>query len=326
MRSLSLRQFRTLVAIKRAGRISAAARDLGLTSPAATLQIQQMEAELGLTLFHRTRTGVVATEAGEAAIETALRIERELALLGEQIEALKGVSAGLIRLGVVSTGKYFTPRIMAAFSAAYPGIDMTLLAANRSEIIQKLRDHEIDVALMGRPPRDLQVHTTFFGDHPLVFIASPNHPLAHEIDISKDQLSQHRFIVREQGSGTRSSFEFFMGDVPGGLKQSPTEMDSNETIKQAVMAGLGIAFISGHTIETECEAGRLIILDVAGTPIRRQWFAVSNARRTGSPATEALMTFLRTKGASLLPVVSKTYPELATTLPANEEGDGPASI
>lgn len=311
MRNLSLRQFRTLLAIKAHGRISAAAKNLGLTSPAATLQIQQMEAELGLPLFHRTRSGVIPTQAGEAAIETAIRIERELLLLEEQIEALKGAEAGLIRLGVVSTGKYFTPRIMAMFSKDHPGIEMTLLAANRSEIIQKLRDHEIDVALMGRPPRDLQVRTILFGDHPLVFVASPDHPLATQIDIPKEELARHRFIVRERGSGTRTSFEFFMGDLPEGLQQTPTEMDSNETIKQAVMAGLGIAFISGHTIETECETGRIVILDVAGTPIRRQWFAVSNARRNGSPATEALMTFLRTKGASLLPVVSKTYPDSA---------------
>ena len=307
MLNLSLRQFRTVLALARHGRVTHAANELGLTSPAVTLQLQQMEAELEAQLFLRTHAGMQPTEAGRIVIETARRIAGEMVSLEETLRAHKGVEAGSIRLGVVSTGKYFAPRIIAAFNRLYPGVSMALVAANRAEIIGKLREHEIDVALMGRPPRGFEVRATLFGDHPHVFIAAPGHELVGRLDITRQELVRQRFIVREQGSGTRSLFDFFMGGVPGGLVLPPTEMDSNETIKQAVMAGLGIAFLSGHTVEQECEAGKLVILDVEETPIRRHWYAIGHAARTPTPALQALDDFLRKEGARLLPNVSKPY-------------------
>tara|TARA_R110002020_G_scaffold16900_11_gene60063 strand:+ start:2105 stop:3079 length:975 start_codon:yes stop_codon:yes gene_type:complete len=310
MLNISLRQLRTLLAIQKHGKISAAARALGLTSPAVTLQLQQLEQDLGCQLFLRTKTGAQPTEIGAMAIQTARRIFSELTSFEETVQAHKGVAAGTIRLGVVSTGKYFAPRLIAAFTALHPGVSMTLVAANRSEIIQKLHDHDIDVALMGRPPTTFKVHAALFGDHPLVFIANPGHPLVGRLDISREDLAEQKFIVREKGSGTRSSFEFFMSGTPGGLRATPTEMDSNETIKQAVIAGLGIAFISGHTIEQECLSGKLVILDVVETPIRRQWFSIRHSSRTSTPALQALDDFLRLRGPSLLPVISKPYPAM----------------
>lgn len=309
MLNISIRQMRTLLAIQKHGKISAAARALGLTSPAVTLQLQQLEQELGCQLFLRTKSGAQPTEIGQIAIETAYRVINELTSLEETVQAHNGVAAGTIRLGVVSTGKYFAPRVIAAFTAVHPGISMTLVAANRTEIIQKLHDHDIDIALMGRPPTTFKVNATLFGDHPLVFIASPDHPLVGQLDISKEELAEQKFIVRERGSGTRSSFEFFMADTIEGLRTVPTEMDSNETIKQAVIAGLGIAFISGHTIEQECRAGSIAILDVVETPIRRQWFSIRHASRSSTPALQALDDFLRLRGPSLLPVLSKPYQE-----------------
>lgn len=308
MLNVSLRQMRTLLAIQKHGKISAAARAMGLTSPAVTLQLQQLEQEFGCQLFLRTKSGAQPTEIGTIAIETAYRVINELTSLEETVQSHKGIAAGTIRLGVVSTGKYFAPRVIAAFTAVHPGISMTLVAANRAEIIQKLHDHDIDVALMGRPPTSFKVNSTLFGDHPLVFIANPDHPLVGRLDISKEELARQKFIVRERGSGTRSSFEFFMSDTLEGLRTTPTEMDSNETIKQAVIAGLGLAFISGHTIEQECRTGSLAILDVLETPIRRQWFSIRHASRTATPALQALDDFLRLRGPSLLPVLSKPYP------------------
>ncbi len=307
MLNLTLRQFRTILALSRHGRVTGAARELGLTSPAVTLQLQQMEAELGAQLFLRTHIGMQATEMGRIVIATAHRMADEMISLEETLQAHRGIEAGSIRLGVVSTGKYFAPRIIAAFNRVYPGISMTLVAANRTEIIGKLRDHDIDVALMGRPPEGFEVLATLFGDHPHVFIAGVDHELVGRLDITRSELARHRFIVREHGSGTRSLFEFFMGGVPGGLARAPTEMDSNETIKQAVMAGLGIAFLSGHTIEQECEARKLVILDVEETPIRRHWYAIRHAARSMTPALQALDDFLRSDGARLLPIISKPY-------------------
>jgi DNA-binding transcriptional LysR family regulator len=161
---------------------------------------------------------------------------------------------------------------------------------------------------MGRPPTSFRVNATLFGDHPLVFIASPDHPLVGKLDISREELAEQKFIVRERGSGTRSSFEFFMADMIEGMRTVPTEMDSNETIKQAVIAGLGIAFISGHTIEQECQAGTHRHSRCRGNPDPPAMvFAIRHANRSATPALQALDDFLRLRGPSLLPVMSKPY-------------------
>ncbi|PHP66301.1 LysR family transcriptional regulator [Zhengella mangrovi] len=308
MINASIRQLRTLLAIRQHGKISSAANALGLTSPAVTIQLRQLEEELGTQLFIRTRTGAIATETGLIALETAQKMLDELNALEERLKQRQGLMAGRVRLGAVSTGKYFAPRVIAAFSAAHPGIEIALTTANRSDIIAMLERHEIDMALMGRPPRHFGVRATLFGDHPLVFIAHPGHPLAGRRDILRSELTRQKFIVREPGSGTRASFEFFMADTGDDTAMTMTEMDSNETIKQAVMAGLGIAFISGHTIEQEIRAGTLAILDVEDTPIRRQWFSVRHSDRSPTPAMLALDDFLRRKGPEILPLLKKTYP------------------
>ena len=307
MLNLTIRQMRTLVAISRHGKISHAANALGLTSPAVTLQLQQVEAEVGAQLFIREKTGVILTETGSTVLERAHEILSTLDALEQDLARLKGMGAGTIRLGVVSTGKYFAPRAIAAFSTRFPDIEIKLFAANRTEIIRRLRNHEIDLALMGRPPRDFPVKSAVIGDHPHLFIADPGHPLANRLDIDPRELASFRFITREQGSGTRSLFELFMAEVRGGMKHVPAEMDSNETIKQAVAAGLGIAFISGHTIEQELAGGKLRILDVTGTPIKRHWFLVRSANRLATPAIDAFQQFMATNGMALLPVIGKTY-------------------
>ncbi|NKN38807.1 LysR family transcriptional regulator [Agrobacterium sp. a22-2] len=308
MRNLTLRQLRTVQAICRLGKINLAAEDLGLTGPALTLQIQQLERDAEVQLFDRTRGGMVPTAFGLAFLEAAREIEESLNSLEDSISAMKGLRTGRLRLGVVSTGKYFAPQLIAAFRKQVPAIEINLFIGNRAEIITKLRDHEIDIALMGRPPRDFEVRSQVFGDHPLVFIAPADHPLAGVLDISRERIAQEQFILRERGSGTRISLEIFLSDTPRKLEDLGTEMGSNETIKQAVIAGLGLAFISAHTIEQEIKLGRLVILDVVDTPIRRQWFSVSRLDRTTTPAMQAFEQFLLTSGARHLPVVSKPYP------------------
>jgi DNA-binding transcriptional LysR family regulator len=238
-------------------------------------------------------------------------IDERMRLLGDQIDALKGLRAGSMRLGVVSTAKYFAPRLMAAFAREHPDIALQLVVGNRADTIASLKNHDVDVALMGRPPKDLPVRAAAFGDHPLVIIAAPDHPLAAERDISKDRIAREHFLIREPGSGTRISLEIFLADVPGRIDDLGTEMGSNETIKQAVMAGLGIAFISAHTIALEVETGRLAVLDVAGMPIRRQWFGVMRGDRALSPAMAAFQEFLKRKGAQHLPLLGRLYPDPA---------------
>ncbi len=308
MRNVSLRQLRTIEAVSRLGKINLAAAELGLTGPALTLQIQQLERDAGVVVFDRTREGMVPTAFGLAFLEAAHAVEESLSTLADSIDSMKGLRSGRLRLGVVSTGKYFAPKLIAAFRKQVPDIDINLFIGNRAEIIQKLRDHEVDIALMGRPPRDFDVRSQMFGDHPLVFIAPADHPLAGVLDISRERIAQEQFLVRESGSGTRISLEIFLSEVPRRLEELGTEMGSNETIKQAVIAGLGLAFISAHTIEQEVMLRRLVILDVVDTPIRRQWFSVSRTDRATNPAMQAFERFLLAEGARHLPVVTKPYP------------------
>ncbi|MEQ1899183.1 MAG: LysR substrate-binding domain-containing protein [Devosia sp.] len=304
MGEFTLRQLRTLVVVSNHGKIVSASKTLGLTQPAISLQIREAESVAGTPLFDRLPDGMRPTAAGRAVIEAALAIEERLRILADEVRAIAGGRRGQLRLGVVSTAKYFAPSIMGAFMRAHPDIEMTLWVGNRAETIASLRDHKIDVALMGRPPREVPVRSVLFGQHPFVIIAPIDHPLAGQKSIRKERIAQEHFLIREPGSGTRMALDILLSEVPGRLDDPGVEMGSNETIKQAVMAGLGIALISAHTIALEVEQNRLAVLDVEGMPIRRQWFLVSRADRTITPVMLAFEDFLQQKGAEFLPRVA----------------------
>lgn len=301
MRALTLRQLRAVTAIEHYKKVNLAARAIGVTPPAVTLQIQQAEASAGAALFDRAGDGFRPTDAGRAVIAAAHDIEQRLRLLGDELGAIRGASQGSLRLGAVSTAKYFAPRLMAGFIAEHPGIAMKLSIGNRAAIVASLEGQDIDIALMGRPPREAALNTFLIGDHPLVIVAAPDHPLAGLRGISKRRIADEPFLVREPGSGTRMSLELFLGDIPGRLGKLGAEFGSNESIKQAVMAKLGVAFLSAHTIAMEVELGRLTVLDVVGTPVMRQWFAVNRSDRAASPAMAAFKSFVASRGRDYLP-------------------------
>jgi DNA-binding transcriptional LysR family regulator len=234
-------------------------------------------------------------------IAGAEEIEERLRALDDELAGLIQGRKGKVRLGTVSTAKYFVPQLIAAFKATNPGIEIRLLVGNRAETIERIRHRELDLAIMGRPPRDISLDATVMGDHPFVFIAPPGHPLTQQQSISKERMAQETFLLRERGSGTRSSLELYFADVPDRLDTLGVEMGSNESIKQAVMAGLGIAMISAHTIAQEVGQRWLSILDVQGMPIIRQWFCITMAGRAPSAATCALRDFLTSEGAAMLP-------------------------
>ena len=318
MQNISVRQLRAVKSINENGKIINAAKQLGLTGPAVTLQLKQAEEAVGMSLFDRTNDAMCLTAARMAVLAAADAVDEALRTMVDTVDALRGVRLGSLRLGVVSTAKYFAPRMISAFLKHHPGIDIQLSVGNRQQTIDALRRHEVDIALMGRPPRDISVRSAIFGDHPLVIVAPADHRLATVHDISKEMLIQEKFIVREAGSGTRISLELFFASVPEKLENLGVVMDSNETIKQAVIAGLGIAFISAHTVEQELDLGKLVILDVVGMPIRRQWFSVSRADRRETPVMAAFNQFLIRQGPSLLPLIGKPYPEAAYNLPARK--------
>jgi DNA-binding transcriptional LysR family regulator len=300
MRNITVKQLRLLAAAARGGSFAAAAEACHVTPPAVTMQMQQLEADVGLPLFERDGRGLRLTAAGKEVLAAAERVEAVLADCGAGLAGLKSLASGRVAVGVVSTAKYFAPQMLAAFARSHPGIDIELVIGNREDTISAFQSGRLDVAVMGRPPEGVEVESALIGDHPQVIIAPPDHPLAKRRAVSPQDIAGETLLMRETGSGTRLLAEQFLAQH--GIKpRIGMEIGSNETIKQAVIAGLGIAFISGHTIASELQDGRLTVLDVAGLPEIRHWFVVRLAAKRLMPAAGALRDFLVAEGKSFLP-------------------------
>jgi DNA-binding transcriptional LysR family regulator len=301
MRRLTLKQLQTVRAVAQSGTIATAADMLKVTPAALTARIKLLESDVGLAFFDRAGGRLRLTDAGQEVVNTTVRMEMLLVELGNTLAALKGKHTGRISVGIISTAKYFAPKLIAAFSKDNPRIELSLSVGNRQETIALLRDYVVDIALMGQPPTDFPVISQPIGQHPQVVVAPLDHPLVGKRGIEKADLADESFIIREVGSGTRSVFDFFFGDVVLKQPHIKFEMGSNETIKQAVMAGLGLSLISAHTIEKELEAGRLAVLDIKGLPIIRQWFLVRRANWTPTPVGEAIWDFTVAHAAEHMP-------------------------
>lgn len=299
MRNVTLKQLRALTAVIDAGTVTLAARQLNVTPPAVTMQIQLLEEQVGLPLLDRAGDRFRPSDAGREVIAMARRVERAMAECGATLDAMKGLDAGRVSVGIVSTAKYFAPHALGAFARLHPGIDVALVVGNREEIIAALRGDVIDVAVMGRPPLDIEVEKTLLGPHPHVIIAPTGHALCRR-PVAAEELAGSTFLVREPGSGTRTLMERFFQHA-GVEPKIGMEIGSNETIKQAVMAGLGLSFISAHTIAAEVADGRLALLDVEGLPVVRQWFVVKRSAKRLTPPAAALNAFLAESGATFLP-------------------------
>lgn len=313
MRHVTIRQLQLLVAAERGGSFAAAAQAGHVTPPAVTMQMRQLETEVGLPLFERGPRGLALTEAGRELLFAAERIEAALADCAAGIAALKSINRGRVTVGVVSTAKYFAPRMLAAFARQHPRIDIELVIGNREETIAAFTAGRFDVVVMGRPPENVEVESTPIGDHPHVMIASPAHALAKRRAIPPSQIAAETILMREPGSGTRLMTERFLRKASVAPRIG-MEIGSNETIKQAVMAELGIAFISAHTIAAEVEDGRLAVLDIVGLPEMRRWYVVRPATRRLMPATRELRDFLVSEGQRFLPAAigpSRSKPDKA---------------
>lgn len=301
MRTVTLQQIDTLQAIAEAGSLVGAAADLNMTPAALTARLKGLESAVGLPLFDRTSAGLRLNTAGQVALKSAGAIERAVREFVEAMHAVKTGQGGRLSVGAVSTAKYFAPRLIAAFLARHPKIELRFQIGNRAQTIDWIRTMDVEIALAGRPPSDVPIAKAALGPHPYVMIAPPDHHLAGAGRIARQQLAGEAFLFREPGSGTRSLFEYFIGDTEIRRVQLGMELGSNETIKQAVMAGLGIALISAHTIGAELADGRIACLDVDGLPIIRQWFVVHRTDRPLSPAASAFRDFAEAHGAEFLP-------------------------
>jgi DNA-binding transcriptional LysR family regulator len=299
MRNITLRQMRVFAAVARYRSFTKAARELHLTQPAISQQIKLLEIEVGLPLLEHVGRQIHLTAAGDELLRYASQVTELLREAGESLAAMRGLKRGVLKLGAVSTAKYFAPSLLSAFAPAYPEVTIRFTVGNREEIIQQLAANETDLVIMGRPPRELTTIAEPFAKHPLVVIASPHHPLAGKRRIPLERLGSENFIIREEGSGTRASMEhvFSKRGVPIRVLM---EVSSNETIKQAVMAGMGIGFISIHTVGLELAAGKLVMLNVTGLPLIRDWFVIHMRDKRLSPIAVAFRSFLLEKAATII--------------------------
>ncbi len=272
---------------------------LHLTQPAVSMQMKQLEELAGLPLFDRIGRRLHLTQAGEELARHAREVLRTIEQADEALTSLRGLQGGRIRVAVTSTAKYFSPSLISLFAKRHPGVEVRLVVANREVVIGALAANEVDLAIMGKPPDDLETVASEFAEHPFVVIAAPDHPLARRRSVPLSALAEETFLVREPGSGTRAAMErFFAGhriDVRVGMT-----LDSNETIKQAVMAGMGLAFISQHTVGLELSVGALAVVAAPGLPVMRAWNVVRLAAKRPPPAAQAFEEFMLEEGKAFL--------------------------
>lgn len=295
----TLKQILTFIEVARERSVSKAAERLFVTQPAVSMQIKQLEDAFGLALIEPVGRNIRLTHAGEEFLTHAIGAIGQFKDLEASMAEHVGNKKGRIDLAVVSTAKYFVPMLLVRFGKLLPDIEVKLRIDNRENILGMLSRNEVDLVMMGRAPSTLDCEATPFATNPQGFVCAPDHPLSRRKRASFEMLKEHSFVVREPGSGTRAAMErlFAQHEIP--LKVA-MEMPSNETIKQAVMAGMGMSFLSLRTVRHELAAGYLGLVDINGMPIVGQWYVTHLRQKKLSPAAKAFKGFLIEQAASLI--------------------------
>jgi DNA-binding transcriptional LysR family regulator len=302
--AITLKQLRALVAINDNGSLTAAAETLGLTPPAVSTQLRLLEENLGSRLVMRGNDGKTSlTSSGQQVLTSVRQVEATLTSCYDRVKSIREGKLGYLAIGCVSTGKYFAPQLVSGFQRANPNIQVGLRIGNREEIIALVMEGTVDVAIMGRPPRAPVVTAEILGPHPHIFIAPKGHKLATGCDVSPEELLRETFLTRERGSGTRILMERLLDRLGEGQGYKTISMGTNETIKQAVIADLGIAFISAHTVANELEDGRLVQIRAPGVPITRQWFLMHRRDMPLTAVTEKFREFIVSKNGDYFPKI-----------------------
>ena len=299
LRRASLRRLQVFEAVARLQSFSRAATELHLTQPAISMQVQQLEAEVGLPLYEQMGRRLDITPAGREIMACARALTQRLREAEELLAAMQGAGGGEISISAVSTAKYHAPMLLAEFRRKHPDVRVRLSVSNREQVVRDLTENSVDLAIMGTPPRGLDTIAVPFARHPIAIIAAPGHALARRRRLPLARLADETFLIRERGSGTRSAMERVFRERRFHPRET-IEMSSNETIKQAVMAGMGVSFLSLHTVGLEVAARRLAVLEVAGTPVMRHWYVIHRERKRLSPTAEAFKTFLIERGAKAI--------------------------
>jgi DNA-binding transcriptional LysR family regulator len=295
----TLRQLQVFEKVANHLNYSRAAEELYLSQPAVSMQIKQLEGHIGLPLFEQMGKKIFLTEAGRELFHYARSIAQQLTEMEAVFDEMKGLGHGKLTLSVVNTANYFTPQLLARFCQRHPNINVILQVANRDAVLKQLADNSTDLAIMGQPPDGLDLSAVSFLDNPMVVIAAPNHPLTTVKQVKFNQLAEQTFVSREQGSGTRSAMErvFEKYNIQPHISM---EMETNEAIKQAVQAGMGLGILSLHSIELELETGRLAMLNVEHFPLLRHWFVAHRSNKRLSSAALAFKDFLLVEAKKII--------------------------
>jgi len=292
MRRSTLRQLEVFEAIVRFGSFTRAAEELFLTQPTVSLQIKKLTDAVGLPLFEQIGKKIYLTDAGRELHQMNLDIFERFERFEMVTSNMKGMKAGKLRLAVVTTAKYFAPRLLGMFCREYPGVEVSLKVSNREQTLERLISNRDDLYILGQPPKEIDVVAETFLKNPLVVLASVNHPLADEKKITLQRIVKESFLSRESGSGTRIATERFFANQ--GFKPNiRMELGSNEAIKQAIIGGLGISILSRHTLALDMPIGQLVVLDVQGFPINRHWYYAYPAGKQLSIVAQVFLEYLQ---------------------------------
>jgi DNA-binding transcriptional LysR family regulator len=292
MRHSTLRQLEVFEAIARLGSFTRAAEELFLTQPTVSMQIKKLTESVGLPLFEQVGKKIYLTDAGRALQQTSKEIFKHFSHFEMTIADLKGMKQGALRLAVVTTAKYFAPRLLGPFCQQYPGIEVSLKVSNRERILERLADNLDDLYILGQPPGGIEAEAEPFLENPLVVLAPAQHPLAGQQRIPLARLAEEPFLLREPGSGTRIATERLFAEH-GLAVRVRMELGSNEAIKQAIVGGLGVSVLSRHTLALDAPMGQLAILDVEGFPIQRHWYVAYPAGKQLSVVARTFLDYLR---------------------------------
>lgn len=315
----TLHQLKVFEATARHGSFTRAAEELYLTQPTVSIQVKQLTKAVGLPLFEQIGKRLYLTQAGQKLLETCQQVFEGLDQFEMSVADLKGMKQGQLRLAVITTAKYFVPRLLGPFCQQYPGVEISLKVTNHQNIQERMANNEDDLYIISQPPEhpDLAIHP--FLDNPLVVIGPKNHPLAGKKSVPVQALSGESFIMREPGSGTRQAVQELL-DTHGVEVRVRLELGSNEAIKQAIAGGLGISVLSLHTIISEGTQGEFTILDVEDFPIKRQWYVAHLAGKQMSVVAETFLAYLLEEGYAL---AQKLLPGITSDSPSSPNPSEP---
>ncbi|KQV87144.1 LysR family transcriptional regulator [Massilia sp. Root351] len=295
----SFRQLQALVLVGRHESVSRAAEEMHVTQPAISAQLRALEDLAGTALTRKVGRNIQLTAAGEVMLQFSERILQLWEQAGDELGELRGVSSGTLRIGAVVTAEHLLPSMLVKFTTERPNVRMKLHVGNRSEIVAMLSRKEIDLAIMGTPPREFRINAARFAHHPMAFVASPRHPLMKKKRVTIDDVVQANLLVRERGSGTRTTVERVFKDA-GHTLHFGSEVSSNEAIKSMVAAGLGVGFVSVHACALEFEAGLIDILPMKESPVEGSWHVMHLVDQPLPRIAAAFQDFMVTSGQELI--------------------------